>query len=85
MKNLLLFFLGIIFVFLISATTQKLMEVKPTLPKSTIVKHFRDVSSVSFDIEKYVKHQVKKGYIVKSISMTNTDSYSYGIIVMEKY
>ena len=85
MKNLFYFIAGVLFITLISATTVSVMTVKPQTPKSTIVKPIRAMFGIENDIADYVKSMVKQGYVVKSIAIIDDESWSKGVIVMEKY
>ena len=85
MKNLFYFIAGVFFVTLISATTVSVMTVKPQTPKSTIVKPIRAMFGIEDDIATYVKQKIKEGYVVKSIAIIDDESWSKGVIVMEKY
>lgn len=85
MKNLFYFIAGVFFVTLISAGTVSVMTVKPQTPKSTIVKPIRAMFGIEEDIANYVKAMVKQGYVVKSIAIIDDESWSKGVIVMEKY
>ena len=85
MKNLFFFIAGVFFVTLISAGTISVMTVKPQTPKLTIVKPIRAMFGIEDDIADYVKSMVKQGYVVKSIAIIDDESWSKGVIVMEKY
>ena len=85
MKNIFYFIGGVFFITLISATTVSVMTVKPQVPKSTIVKPIRAMFGIENDIADFVKEKVKQGYVVKSIAIIDDESWSKGVIVMEKY
>ena len=85
MKNLFYFIAGVFFVTLISASTISVMTVKPQTPKLTIVKPIRAMFGIENDIADYVKSMVKQGYVVKSIAIIDDESWSKGVIVVEKY
>ena len=85
MKNTIYFMLGIALVILTSATTVSVMTVKPEKPKLTLIKSFW-LESDSEQVAKYIKNQVKNGYILKSVEGANDgQSYSTWIVIMEKY
>lgn len=85
MKNLFYFIAGVLFITLISATTVSIMTVKPATPKATIVKDFRAVYGLEQEMRTFILSKVKEGYIVKSVSMMDDETFSKGIIVLEKY
>lgn len=37
------------------------------------------------EVKSYIDEMVKKGYVVKSVAMMDDESWSKGIVVMEKY
>lgn len=85
MKNLMYFISGIIFVFLISATTVSVITVKPQTPKHYLTKSFV-MEYDSENVRDYVKLQIKNGWILKEIEGANNGQYrSTWIVVMEKY
>ncbi len=83
MKTITYFFGGILFMTLISATTVSLMTIKPARPQSTVIKTFRD--SEIYDVDDFVKGWVKRGFIVKSITLAERPSDIHCIVVLEKY
>ena len=83
MKTITYFLGGILFMTLISATTVSLMTIKPARPQSTVIKHFK--SLYVDDVEDFVKQWVKKGYIVKSITLAETGGSTDCFVVLEKY
>ena len=80
MKNLFYFIAGIIFITLISATTASVMTVEIKKPKFTVV----DIVSNS-EVEDYIKNYIKKGYVVKSCSITADRSGGSTLVIMERY
>jgi hypothetical protein len=85
MKNTILsIILGMFIAISIQATTG-IMSVKPVKPKSTIVKSFRAVYQIEQEIEDYTKAQIKNGYIVKCLSISEDESRSKAVLIMEKY
>ena len=85
MKKAIYLFSGIILTTFISATTVSVMTVKPQQPKSTIVKPIRAIYGIENEISKYVKQKISEGYIVKEIAIIDDETWSKGVIVMEKY
>ena len=85
MKNLYYFIAGVILITLISATTVNIMTVKPIIPKVVIVKSFNTMINVEYDIENFIRLKIKEGYIVKSISISESETRSKGVVVLEKY
>ncbi len=83
MKTLGYFFGGILFMTLISATTVSLMTIKPAKPTSTVIKTFKD--SQIYDVDDFVKWWVKRGFIVKSITLAERQGDKDCIVVLEKY
>jgi len=85
MKNLFYFTLGIILITLVSATTVSIMTVKPSTPKTFIVKYFYSESDAG-NVSKFIMGKMKEGWILKQVSGTNDgEYYSTWIVVMEKY
>ena len=80
MKNLFYFMLGVIFITLISATTVNIMTVKIQKPKYTVVDIVRN-----YEVEDYIKNYIKKGYVVKSCSITADSSGGSTLVIMEYY
>ena len=60
-----------------SATTATIMTVKPATPKYVKSQWFR----TERDVDEYVKSNIKQGYIVKTMTMSEHSCY----VVMEKY
>lgn len=54
-------------------------------PKETVVKSFRSMFGMESEVKSYIDEMVKKGYVVKSVAMMDDESWSKGIVVMEKY
>ena len=77
MKDTIYLILFIIGMSLTSATTATIMTVKPALPKHVDSGWF----SSERRVDEYVKAKVKKGYIVKTMAMSQYSCY----VVMEKY
>jgi len=84
-KQLLSFLLGGFVFVCVAAGTTDIMTVKPATPKQTVVKEFRAMFGLENDVAKYVKEKVKEGYIVKSVMIWDDETWSKGVIVMEKY
>jgi hypothetical protein len=84
MKNTFYLLLGIALVILTSATTIKVMTVKPATPKYFIVKEFYGMGYPEKQTN-FIRNMIKKGWILKSQSLAGTSSYLNGIVVMEKY
>lgn len=84
MKNAFYVLLGIALIILTSATTVRVMTVKPATPKYFVVKEFMyaDYNDVQ---AKYIEKMIKKGWVLKSQSLAGTKDIFYGIVVMEKY
>lgn len=72
---------------LTSGTTQQqgVITVKPAIPKYTIVKAFRQYYNIQDDVETFIRGNIQKGYVVKSVSMAEDDGRQRAIVVMEKY
>jgi hypothetical protein len=85
MKKAFYFILGVSLIILTSATTVSVMTVKPETPKQFIIKSFI-YEADSEDVAKYIKVQMKQGWILKSVEGANySRDYSCWIVVMEKY
>lgn len=69
----------------IAAGTVSVMTVKPATPRLTIVKPFRAMFSIEKDIAEFVKQKTAEGYIVKSIAIIDDETWSKGVVVLEKY
>lgn len=85
MKSTLFFLLCVFAAISIAASTTDLMTVKPATPKAVLVKDFRAMFSLEDEVRDYVKANVAKGYIVKSIMIWDDENWSKGVVVMEKY
>lgn len=86
MKNLFYFLLGLSLITLTSVTTAKVIKTEPKLPKSTLVKSFWGAYDIEKNMENYIKSQIKKGYIVKTLCLDSEENgYQRGILIMEKY
>ncbi len=80
-NNILIFICGFGLAFCMAATNaENLFTVKPALPKSVIVKNFTRWDTTS-TVSKFIKKNVSKGFIVKSIIMSDNAVF----VVMEKY
>jgi len=79
------FLLGCLVFMSIAASTATFMVVQPMKPKFTLVKSFRAKYFIENEVKTYIESKVREGYIVKSISMIDDESWSKGIVVMEKY
>lgn len=77
MKNTIYLILFIIGMILTSATTVTIMTVKPATPKHVKSQWFTSER----DVDDYVKSNIKQGYIVKTMTMSQYSCY----VVMEKY
>lgn len=85
-KNLFYFLLGLSLIVLTSATTASVIKTEPKLPKHTLVKSFWGSYNIEKNMESYIKSQVKKGYIVKTLCLDSEENgYQRGILIMEKY
>lgn len=85
MKQVFYFILGVSLILLTSATTISVMTVKPSTPKQFIIKSFR-YETDSENVAKYIRVQMKQGWILKSVDGVNYSlDYSTWIVVMEKY
>jgi hypothetical protein len=85
MKNVFYVLLGVSLVILTSATTVSVMTVKPAQPKAFIVKSFTYETN-SGNVARYIKDQIKKGWILKEIEGANDGEFgSTWVVVMEKY
>ena len=78
MKNLFYFLLGIITIFLTSATTVSIMTVKPAKPVSTLVTY-----GTPYELKLICQKYIKLGYQIKLIE--STDYQPGTMLVMEKY
>lgn len=67
------------------AATTAVTIVQPQRPSVTIVKDFRAIYGLEKDMKAYIDEKVSEGYIVKSVSMMDDETFSKGIVVMEKY
>ena len=86
MKNLTTFLLGGLVFISFAAATTNIMTVKPATPKQTIVKPFWGYYGIQEDMQKYMTDQIKKGFIVKAVTLDSEEKgYQRGIVVMEKY
>jgi hypothetical protein len=79
------FLLGVLSIISIGAVTNTFTIVQPQRPKVTEVKSFRAMYYLEKDIKEYIDQKVKEGFIVKSVTMMDDETYSKGIVVMEKY
>lgn len=86
MKNQIIPFLlgGLVFI-TIAATAPNFEIMQPARPTVTEVKTFRTIMGMESDIKTYIDAKVKQGYIVKTVSMMDDETFSKGIVVMEKY
>jgi hypothetical protein len=85
MKNIFYILLGVALVILTSATTVSVMTVKPAQPKVFIVKSFTYETN-SGNVHRYIKYQMKKGWILKEVEGANDGEFaSTWVVVMEKY
>jgi len=85
MKNIFYILLGVALVILTSATTVSVMTIKPAQPKVFIVKSFTYETN-SGNVARYIKDQMKKGWILKEVEGANDGEFaSTWVVVMEKY
>mgnify|MGYP003496850797 FL=1 len=77
MKNAIYLLLFVIGMILTSATTATILTVKPATPKYVKSQWFR----TERDVDEYVKVNIRQGYIVKTMTMSEYSCY----VVMEKY
>lgn len=85
MKQLMNVILGLLLVMLISATTVKIMTVKPAKPRYTQIKYFCNEYNAE-NIAYYIEIKIAKGWILKEVEAANdSQSLSTWIVVMEKY
>lgn len=83
-RNLLVIVI-ILSVLLIATTTPyEMVECKPQTPKSVVVKTFRGYT-IEVEMKSYIDQSVSQGYIVKSVTMSEDESFAKGIVVVEKY
>ncbi len=90
MKNLLYFFLGIIFTVMVASTgvTRELFIVQPSIPKSTVILcEYSYGGHITIGLDKQAVPYLKRGYIIKLISVSTPDSGDKisGYMVLEKY
>jgi len=86
MKNAFYVVLGIILITLVSAGTASAITVIPKQLKETIVKPFWGAFGIQEDMTKYMVYQLKKGFIVKAVTLDSEENgYQRGIVVLEKY
>ena len=86
-NNILIFLLGVFVTISIAATVPNgILTIKPVTPKYVLVKPFWGMYSIQENMTKYVIDNVKKGYIVKTLTLDSEENgYQRGIVVMEKY
>jgi len=82
-KILLSFVLGIFLTVSIAAGVESTM--KPARPTSVIVKAFHGKWGIQDDVAAYILQQVKGGYIVKSVVLSEDEGWQRAVIVLEKY
>lgn len=72
---------------IISSTTvqQSVITVKPATPRLTITESFRSVYEPEEEVKEFIRANVRKGFILKSITPFSTDSTYKVVVVMEKY
>lgn len=85
MKNILNILAIVLIIILTSTTTVQVMTVKPAQPKQVLVKSFRSMMGMEGEMYDYISKKTKEGWIVKSIAMMDDETYSKGIVVLEKY
>jgi hypothetical protein len=85
MKNITTIFLGILMVVLLSATTVKIMTVKPAKPRYMQVKYFTNEYDAE-NVADYISYKLSNGWILKEVEAANDNKYnSTWIVVVEKY
>ena len=84
MKKLLIGLL-ILGLFSFTAIEAGVTIVRQVNPKQTIVQDFRAMYGLEKDMADFIRSKVKQGYVVKSVSMMDDETWSKGIVVMEKY
>lgn len=77
--------IGAILISSSTSATQNVITVKPAIPKYTCTKTFYREYDIQDDVEAYIRDNVKKGYVVKTVSMTEYKQRQIAIVVMEKY
>lgn len=83
MKNIFFFILGAMFITLVSFGTG--INVTSVSPKLTLVKSFHSKYNIQDDIVSYVKENVRNGYVVKTIAISEYEDWQRAVVVMEKY
>lgn len=84
-NNILSFILGCILIVFVSAQGNLTQVFAPKTPKAVVVKSFRTYAYLEKEMKEYIDQKVKEGYIVKSVAMMEMETWSKGIVVMEKY
>lgn len=80
------FLLGVLVVMTLAFNSNELLTVRPATPKSVLVKPFWGAYGIQEDITQYVKENVRKGYILKELTLDSEENgYQRGVVVMEKY
>lgn len=88
MKTLTIFILSLFTIALLSYTPQQTTVIKtvPVNPRLTIVKPFWGAYGIQNDMSTFILENVKKGYIVKTLTLDSEENgYQRGIVVLEKY
>jgi spore coat protein CotF len=85
MKNLFIAIAAILIMAITSATTVQIMTVRPAQPKQVLVQSFRSMMGMEREMTDYISKKTKEGWIVKSVTMMDDESWSKGIVVLEKY
>lgn len=83
MKDFLkLCFIFVAVILFIAATNQQPTVVKP---KQTVVKSFRTMAYIENEITTYINEMTAKGYVVKSVAMSEDEDRAKAIVVLELY
>jgi hypothetical protein len=79
--------LGISIILNIAGVTDisNIITVKPSRPLDTKVFSVRSMFGLEDDIKSYIDQMILRGYIVKSVAIMDDDTWSKGVVVMEKY
>ncbi len=66
---------------LMSAKSAESVVVTP----QTEVKEFRAMFGIESEVADYIRTKTKQGWTVKAIALVDDESWSKGVVVMEKY
>lgn len=86
-NNVLYFIIGVLATISIAATTGtiQLVETRPALPKQVLVETVRSRMYAEDDVKAKIVERTKVGWILKSVALTEDETYSKAVIVFEKY